>query len=367
MKKNFTYLPFLLLFACCSLLHSQSFGQRSPGDSLLNFINTNKPRTAFYLLRNDDPLAALNQNKPMQLAQISNILVAIEFAQQATNGAFDENSYVPIKDIQKYYMPVIDSAAQTNWLQDEDDQQNIRNDSISLIEVARGMAIYNSNANAEYLIDMLGLDNVANNIKLFNLKHHTFMYPLPASLFIYQNPKNLPQDDIVKKVKDLSDKQYNTAIVSDHESLKNDTSFKAKFKLKDFNSKMQQAWNSRLTTCTAADYINVCNALNNRKNFTSITYQILSEILESYMENPDMQKVFKRVGMIAGSTPFIYNKILYSTTLDNKKIVMAYFFNDLTPDESSDIDRWSDDFDYKMLTNNKFRLKVAYVLSDGEE
>jgi hypothetical protein len=43
---------------------------------------------------------------------------------------------------------------------------------------------------------------------------------------------------------------------------------------------------------------------------------------------------------------------------------MAYFLNGLTPDESNNIKRWSDDFDYKMLTNNRFRLKVAYMLSD---
>jgi D-alanyl-D-alanine carboxypeptidase len=363
MKKNPTYLPLLLLFIGCSFLHSRSFGQRSPGDSLLNFINSNKSRSALYLIRNDDPLAALNQNKPMQLAQISNILIAIEFAQQATNGAFDENSYVPVKNVESYYIPAIDSSAQTSWLQDENDLQNIRNDSISLIEIARGMAIYNSSANAEYLMEMLGLDNVSNNIKLFNLKHQTFIYPIPASVFIYQNPKNEKQEDILKKVKDLSDKQFSDAIIFNHESLRDDTTFKATFKGKDFNLKMQKLWSDRLPSCTASDYLNVCTALNNRKNFTPITYQILSEIIESYMENPAMQKEFKHVGMISGSTPFIYNKILYGTTPDNKKVVMAYFFNNLTPDESSDIARWADDFDYKMLSNNKFRLKVAYVLS----
>ncbi|HMG83911.1 MAG TPA: hypothetical protein VK559_12800 [Ferruginibacter sp.] len=363
MKKNIHCLPLLILFIGCLCSQLSSFAQRSPGDSLLNFINSNKSRTAFYIIRNDDPLYALNQNKPMPLAQISNILVAVEFAQQATNGAFDENAYVPLKDVQKFYLPALDSVAQTSWLQDESDQQNIRNDSVSLIEIARGMAIYNSNANAEYLMDMLGLDNVANNIKLFNLRHHTFIYPLPASLFVYQNPKSEPQDDILKKVKDISDKDFNLDLVSNHESLRDDTSFKATFKPKQFNSKMQLLWNNRLPTCTASDYLNVCTALNNRKDFTPITYQILSEIIESYMENPDIQKAFKRVGMVSGTTPYLYNKILYSTTTDNKKLVMAYFFNNLTPDESSDISRWADDFDYKMLTNNKFRLKVAYILS----
>jgi D-alanyl-D-alanine carboxypeptidase len=356
-------LLFILIIGC-SLMQDQVIAQRTPGDSLLNFINSNRLRASVYLTKNDDPLALLNQNKQMPLAQITNILIAVEFAQQATNGAFDENAYVPLSDIESYYMPQIDSIANINWLQDENDLQNIRNDSISLLEVARGMTIYNVNANAEYLLDALGFDNVSNNIKLFDIKRHGTLFPLPASLFVYQNRKNESQKTVLRKIRNLSDRSYFKMIDAAHASLKNDTAFRETFKAKDYTAKMQKLWNTRLTTCTVSDYINVCAALNARKNFTKITYQILGEILESYMENPDMQKVLKHAGMINGYTPYIYNQLIYGTTLDNKRIEMAYFFNDLTPEESANVKRWSDDFNYKMLTNNRFRLKVAYMVSD---
>jgi D-alanyl-D-alanine carboxypeptidase len=364
MKKNMKKIQFFILFIGCVLLFDQSYAQRSPGDSLLNFINSNRTRASVYVIKNEDPFVALNQNKLMPLAQITNILIAVEFAQQATNGAFDENAYVPLSDIESYYLPEIDSAANTNWLLDENDLQNIRNDSISLLEVARGMTIYGVNANAEFLLDALGLDNVSNNIKLFDIKHHGVIFPLPASLFVYQNPKKLSQSAIVRKIRNMSDRYYFKTIDAKHESLKTDTSFRSTFKHKDYTAKMQKLWNTRLTTCTAADYIGICQALNERKNFTKITYQILAEILESYMENPDMQRVLKHAGVIGGYTPNIYNQLIYGTTMDNKKIEMAYFFNNLTPEESADIKRWSDDFNYKMLTNNKFRSKVSYMLSD---
>ena len=35
-------------------------------------------------------------------------------------------------------------------------------DSISLLNVARGMMMFSSNANTEFLMDLLGLDNVKN-------------------------------------------------------------------------------------------------------------------------------------------------------------------------------------------------------------
>ncbi|HTB52231.1 MAG TPA: serine hydrolase [Ferruginibacter sp.] len=363
MKKNTKYVQLLIILIGLMFLHTRAYSQRTPGDSLLNFINANKTRASFYLVKNDDPLAALNADKPMQLAQVTNIMIAVAFAQQATNGTFDENAFVPISDIDKYYMPILDSVAQTNWLQDENDQQNIRNDSVSLMEIARGMVMYNSNANAEYLLDILGLDDVENNIQLFGLKHHSGIFPLPSSLFIYQNQKNYTQKALLKKIRNMSNKQYCKLTYVDHESLKNDTGYKSTFVAKDFTTKMQKLWSSKLSTCTIGDYINVCSALNDRKLFTDVTYQILEEILESYMENPDMQKVFKHVGMISGSTPYVFTKLVYGTTIDNKRVEMAYFFNNLTPDESKNISRWSDDFDYKMLTNNRFRLKVAYILS----
>ena len=94
MKKNIKYLLLAVLFTVCTLLQTQSFAQRTPADSLLNFMNANKPRASIYLIKNDDPVIALNATKLMPLAQITNVLIAVEFAQQATNGAFDENSYV---------------------------------------------------------------------------------------------------------------------------------------------------------------------------------------------------------------------------------------------------------------------------------
>jgi D-alanyl-D-alanine carboxypeptidase len=364
MKWNTKYLVLVVLYIGSGF--TQSFAQRSPADSLLNFMNANKPRTAVYIIKNDDPLATLNATKLMPLAQVTNILIAVEFAQQATNGAFDENTFVPLSDIQNYYMPVIDSEAESYWLKDEADMQNIRNDSISLLEVARGMSIYNVNANAEYLLDALGLDNVKANIKLFGIKHHSEIFPFPASIFVFQNYNKESQKTILRKIRNLSNRQYFKFIDANHEALKEDTSFKSSFNLKDYNTKMQKLWSAKLPTCTVGDYINLCTALNQRKNFTTITYQILAEILESYMENPAMQKVLRHAGMITGSTPYMYDKLLYGTTVDNKRIEMAYFFNNLTPNESADVKRWSDDFDYKMLTNNRFRLKVSYLLTDTE-
>ncbi|MBI3883999.1 MAG: hypothetical protein HY305_07295 [Sphingobacteriales bacterium] len=175
-------------------------------DSFLNFIAKNKPRVAFYLSRNDTSLAAINEDKPMPLAQIPYVLIAIEFAKQAGNGVFDENFYVAINDLNHYYLPISDSDAHIKWLEYEKQQNNILNDSVRITDVVRGMTMFNSDANAEFLTDFLGFENIKENLNLFGFKTHTEIYSLVASLFLYQTSKKLDSNTLVKNVKKLSDK-----------------------------------------------------------------------------------------------------------------------------------------------------------------
>ncbi len=50
------------------------------------------------------------------------------------------------------------------------------------------MTLFSSNTNTEFLMDLLGLDNITNNNELLGIKNHTRVYPIVASLFMYQNP-----------------------------------------------------------------------------------------------------------------------------------------------------------------------------------
>ena len=175
-----------------------------PGaDSLLNFIKQNKSRSSLFLKKNDTVIAKLDENKLMPLASTVKIMVAIEFAKQAAHDIFNENKKIPLSELDKYYLPNTDGDAHPAWISYERKLGNIINDSVKLIDVARGMIMFSSNANTEYLMDMLGFDNVKNNIRLLGLKQHTAIYPLVASLFLYQNPKKVSEDKILKEIKKM--------------------------------------------------------------------------------------------------------------------------------------------------------------------
>jgi D-alanyl-D-alanine carboxypeptidase len=354
---------FRLPVAAAAILLSSTITQAQQyADSVLNFIAANKTRAALYLVRNDTVLAKLNENKLMPLASTVKIMVAVEFAKQAGSGIIDEDSYVAISELDKYYLPNTDGGAHPRWLGFEKMKKHIKEDSIKLIDVARGMIIFSSNANTEYLMDLLGLDNVKNNIQLFGLKQHTAIYPLVSSLFMYQNPKNSKEEKILKAIKQMPEEQYCRFIAMIHNQLKYDSTFKAKFRPQDLSMKMQKVWSDRLTASTVKEYVQVCKILNTRKFLEPGAYGILAEVLESIMENPSNQKWLKHAGTKGGSTAWVLTKALYATTQANTSIETAYFFNDLTEKENSTLQKWLNAFELKLLSDETFRQQVMLLL-----
>ncbi len=356
MKNIITSLVCLLIISIpSSFLYSQS-----TADSLLNFIKQNKTRSSLFLRKNDTVIAQLNEDKLMPLASTVKIIVAIEFSKQAAHNVFDENERIPLSELDKYYLPNTDGDAHPKWAAYERQLGHILNDSVKLIDVARGMIMFSSNANTEYLMDMLGFDNIQNNLQLLGLKNHTPIYPLVSSLFLYQNPKNASEDKIIKVIEKLSDEDYAKAAILIHRELKNDSNYKKKFRPQDLTLKMQKEWSDRLPSSTTKEYVQLCTILNNRKYFDEKTYSVLAEVLETLMEAPANKTWLLHAGMKGGSTIFVLTKALYATLKNGTKIEMAYFFNNLTGEENYRLQKWMNDFEIKVLTDENFRREMVF-------
>ena len=351
-----------IAFAICIFILPVSptliYSQRS-ADSLLNFIKQNKSRASLLLKKNDTVIAKLDENKLMPLASTVKIMVAVEFAKQAAHDIFDQNKKIPLRELDRYYLANTDGDAHPRWIDYEKKLGNIMNDSVRLIDVARGMIIFSSNANTEYLMDMLGFDNVKNNIRLLGLKHHTPIYPMVASLFLYQNPKKMSEDKIISEIKKMNDEEYARAAYLIHNELKNDSTYKKKFRPQDLTIQMQKEWSDRLPASTTNEYVRLCSILNNRKYFDEKVYSILAAVLETLMETSENKAWLRHAGMKGGSTIFVLTKALYATLTDGTKIEMAYFFNNLTGEENHRLQRWMNDFEIQVLTDENFRKRIV--------
>lgn len=329
-------------------------------DSLLNFIKLNKNRSSLCLHKNGGLAARLNEDKLMPLASTVKIIIAVEFAKQAANKIFNEEGYISLKELDKYYIPNTDGDAHPNWIKYERNLGHIRQDSVKMIDIARGMIMFSSNANAEYLMDTLGFDNVKTNLPLFALTKHTAIFPLVSSLFIYQNPKGAKESEILKYISKLTEEQYDKFTFFIHQQLKYDPTFKTKFRPQDLTIKMQKLWSDRLPASTTREYVQICTILNNRKYFDPNSYGVLADILETIMENPNNQSWLLHAGMKGGSTLFVLTKALYATLKDGTKIELAYFFNDLNGAENFKLQGWMNDFELKILKDEDFRKRLVF-------
>jgi len=331
---------------------------QSKADSMLQFIIANKDRASLYVTKNDTLQARLNENKLMPLASTVKLMIAIEFAKQAGSYIINEDSLIALVELDRYYLPNTDGGAHTAWLAYEKTIGHLKKDSVHLIDIAKGMMMFSSNANAEYLLDLVGMDNVKSNVQLFGLDNHTAIFPIVSSLMLYQNPRKIKEKDILNGIKALPEEAYCKTIFQIHNALKYDTILKKKFNSADLTVKMQQLWSDRLTASTTKNYVQLCSILNKRRYLTANSYGIIADIVEFFMEDEDNQKIYKQFGIKNGSTAFILTEAFYATMQSGEKIEAAYFFNNLSITENLLLQGWLNDFRIELTQNDAFRKKL---------
>jgi D-alanyl-D-alanine carboxypeptidase len=358
LRKKIQYFIFIFLLLMGNAAKAQVDAAKA--DSFFYFIKANPARSSVYITRNDTVIARLNENKLMPLASTVTMLVAIEFAQQSTHEVINENAYVPLADLEKFYIPFIDSAAFNTWLNKAKANNEIKDGLVKLVDVARGMIIYGCYTNADYLMDLLGFDSVKDNIALFKLKQHTAIYPFAGSLFTFHIPKKSSEDKLLKALAKYSDKKYAMEAYYNHLDMKQDSSFKETFSPERFTVKLQKMWNDNLPASTTKEYVMLSQALNNREVIDEDAFFPVAEVLEYPMEKREFQKLYKHFGAKTGKTSFIFTRVIYFTQKDGTRIESAIFFNGLSPTEEKKLEDWQPNFEAQFINDPAFRVKVKF-------
>ncbi|MBL7702784.1 MAG: serine hydrolase [Ferruginibacter sp.] len=355
-------LRLLFILPIAFLFTNDATAQLDPAkaDSFYNFIKNNPTRSAVYITRNDTVIARLNENKMMPLASTVTILVAVEFAQQSTHEMINENAFVPLSDLEKFYIPLIDSASYNSWLDYAKANKEIKDGSIKLVDIARGMILFGSYTIADYLMDLLGFDAVKENIATFKLKQHTAVYPFAGSLFTYHIPKKSSEDKLLKSLAKYSDKKYSMEAYYNHLDIKQDSTFKETFRADKFTPRLMKMWNDNLPSSTAKEYVTIASALNNREVIDEDAYFPIGEILEIPMEKKENQRLYKHFGKKIGKTPYILTWVFYLTQKDGTRFDAAIFLNDLAPAEERKLEDWQPAFEAQFLSDPVFRNKVRF-------
>ena len=78
-------------------------------------------------------------------------------------------------------------------LKSMESEGKVNNNEVTLHDVAKGMVTYSSNANTDYLINLLGTDAINERAKSLGLTQHEEIYPIVSALLI---PEHLKSDSM---------------------------------------------------------------------------------------------------------------------------------------------------------------------------
>jgi len=169
-----------LLVAALILMGTSYF--KKGEEVVLDFIKKNPEKSALKLTRNGEQLAAHNANVQMPLASTVKIIIAIEYAEQAAAGTIDPDEQISVAELDQFFVRNTDGGAHPAWTVSVEDK--IKDGMISIREIAKGMILYSSNANTEWLMHKLGLDNINARLKKLGVEDHSQIYYIVSALFV---------------------------------------------------------------------------------------------------------------------------------------------------------------------------------------
>ena len=343
-------LVFTVLTTISTLISAQSVS--TAPNYVLDFIKNNPERSSIVFTRNDTTLAELRQNVKFPLASTMKIIIAIEYSQQAAAGKIDPEEAIPLADLDQFYVLNTDGNAHPDWIKDLRDKNLIQNEKVKLEYVAKGMIRYSSNANTEYLMDKLGIDNINENLKKLDLQNHEKLYPIVSALFLTSNSKKVEPKQFLTDLTNLSKEDYVKKCFEIHERLKTDYNKKMKNNFIFPTMDLQRVWSDRLPAGTTHEYVNIMQKINSRQYFDEKIQTHLDKLMEWALEyNPENRKTFEHLGQKGGSTAFVLTQSMYATLKNGKRMESAIFFNNLTDMEFSKLQAAMNDFNISCISS----------------
>jgi D-alanyl-D-alanine carboxypeptidase len=253
------------------------------------------------------------------------------------------------------------------------EQNKVESGAVSLKEIAKGMIDFSSNANMEYLIEVLGLDEINNNIKKLKLTGHEEIYPFYSSLLIpgslMKDYKELTQDEQIAKAKSelkiMSQEEFNLRAIQEHNKLKEDVdgSYLKSIQLEQwYDIEFDKINSDRLVAATTREYGEILTKINKGDFLSKEADFYFREVMEGPMESEENKKLFKHMGFKGGSTNYILNTVMYTLDKEDQGVEIALFTNELAEDEYKKLSKNMNEFLYQVITNKEFRQKVRDTL-----
>ncbi|MDZ5471472.1 serine hydrolase [Bacillus sp. 31A1R] len=329
-------------------------------------------KSSLVFIENGEVKVDLRSKEMLGLASTVKIMVAMEYAYQVSEGKVDSNEMIQLNNLEKYYFSKLDGGAHEAWIKYSNDKGLIKNDAVSLREVARGMIAFSSNANTEFLMRRLGIDNIEDRMKEAGVKDHSPLFYIESATLIpyeikLQEYKNSDMKNaktkIIDRLSSMKEEEWISLSAEIHEKLTKNTKYKEEANVLDWwNNDYDKIFSDRFIQSTTLEYSKLMNQLNTKK-FPESVQKEMEYLLGILLENPANQKWIERAGKKGGSTQFILTDALFIEDKNGQKFEIALFFNDLEPQQSKKLMSSLNEFEIKMFRDVNFRKDVIETLN----
>lgn len=358
----------ILMLAAAVLAGFMYLKSKSSGDpeSVIDYVQEHREteNMALVIRHNDEDWVSINKDVPLPLASTVKIIVAIEYARQAAEGKIDPQQKVDLKTLEKYYVSKTDGGAHEAWIKSlADDAENV-----PLSEVANGMIAYSSNANTDYLLKILGIENVNKLSEDLQLSSHEEMYPIVSALFIpmeLMEDKGFTKQEALNELKSMSLEEYRERAIDIHQEWESKPPQEKDKEevLNVLDMEFQKVWSDRLPRASADDYAELMKLLNSKNYFSREVHSYLDPVMEQVMKNPSNREWLQHAGQKGGSTAFVFTISMYAADKEGNRTEMAFLANDLSNLEFEKLSKNMNSFQLEFMTNSEFRDSVKEKLN----
>ncbi|MEC0139813.1 serine hydrolase [Paenibacillus macerans] len=361
----------LIIVAAVLVLSAVSFGllvfyakrkdERKTEADVLQFLAAHPELASMYVMENDRVLIDYQSDVKRPLASVLKIILAIELAEQAAEGRIDMNEAVPLDSLRRFYIPGTDGGAHPSWL-DALGPAVTADGTVSLMEAAKGMIHYSSNANTEYFMERLGLDNINARIQKLALSRHDPIFPVSSAMLMYgymTKYEHMSHRQAEQAMKGLTDQEYAAKAQLIFDWIRQNPESIPSLHDRSTPIPVQRIWSSKLPGATVKEYAVLLQNIQKGESLSPEAARIAREIME---RKPKPESRYITIGSKGGSSLSIMNQTLYCEDKQGNRIQLALFIHEPQGLEIMWLGKKLDLFLQKYLTDDHFKQQVIQTL-----
>lgn len=277
-----------------------------------------------------------NADVPMPLASVVKVIDLIAYAQGANDGRFNPGEWIPLSEIERYYLPGTDLSSHRLALQDLEERNLIAYDppATPMEEIPWLMMRFSSNAATDYLHMAIGQQTIEETAVALGLTTQTAPCPFVGQFLAMSNHERPGSDRQAIEGFIANPAAYGEEVIRLTELFASDAAFREEeiaLRGRSPSLPVQSYFSENLNAKgSAGEYANLMARIFNNGLNSGYINIVVRRNLEWPILLPENQELFTTVGYKNGAFPGILTTVYYAQRIeDGGRVVVALFYRQL--------------------------------------